>query len=61
MLASFPFTFLVLRTINESNYDKEDVVYVSDLGDAKVGEASDSKTQETVQDSPRGEKTADLL
>ncbi|OCH83583.1 hypothetical protein OBBRIDRAFT_552680 [Obba rivulosa] len=31
MLVSFPFAFLVVHTIRETNYDSEEVVYVDDL------------------------------
>ena len=31
MLASFPFAWAVIRTVKESNYEDEKVVYVEDL------------------------------
>lgn len=31
MLFSFPLAFLVLRTVKETNYDQEEVVYVDDV------------------------------
>ncbi|OCH83821.1 MFS general substrate transporter [Obba rivulosa] len=31
MLASFPFAFVVIHTIRETNYDSEEVVYVDDI------------------------------
>lgn len=31
MLASFPLAFLVIRTVKQTNYDQEEVVYVDDV------------------------------
>lgn len=38
MLASFPLAFFVIRTIKETNYDADQVVYV---GEAKEADAED--------------------
>ena len=31
MLFSFPLAFLVIRTVKQTNYDQEEVVYVDDV------------------------------
>ncbi|KAH9887364.1 MFS general substrate transporter [Cubamyces lactineus] len=40
MLASFPLAFLVLRTVKESNYEDERVVYVDDVHRAQAEEGA---------------------
>ncbi len=43
MLFSFPLAWLVIRTVKESNYEDEDVVYVDDVKreEAELGHAHD--------------------
>jgi hypothetical protein len=45
MLFSFPLAFLVLRTVKETNYEDEKVVYVDDVrnGQLEEGSGSDEK------------------
>ena len=38
MLFSFPLAFLVIRTVKETNYDQEEVVYVDDVQKARAEE-----------------------
>ncbi|KAF8517386.1 MFS general substrate transporter [Hysterangium stoloniferum] len=43
MLVSFPFAFLVIRSIKETNYDDEKMVYINDLKNENQNEVSDEK------------------
>ncbi|KAJ3548314.1 hypothetical protein NM688_g5315 [Phlebia brevispora] len=43
MLFSFPFAFLVLRTIKETNYEDESVVYIDDVKQAEAEDGSVEK------------------
>lgn len=38
MLFSFPLAFLVLRTVKETNYEDEEVVYIADVRRAEMEE-----------------------
>ncbi|EMD34617.1 hypothetical protein CERSUDRAFT_116782 [Gelatoporia subvermispora B] len=38
MLASFPFAYVVIRTVKETNYDSEEVVYVDDIKKSQLEE-----------------------
>ena len=38
MLASFPFAWAVIRTVKETNYEDEQVVYVDDVQKARAEE-----------------------
>ncbi|EIN11279.1 MFS general substrate transporter [Punctularia strigosozonata HHB-11173 SS5] len=48
MLASFPLAFLVIRTVKESNYEDEQVVYVGDVkhGAVEAGELNSPPVEE---------------
>ncbi len=49
MLFSFPLAFLVIRSIKETNYEDEKVVYVEDVRKMEMEEAaSDSAEKESV-------------
>lgn len=51
-LVSFPLAFLVIRQIKETNYDDEQMVYVSDLkaGELEAGRLENAKTGDTNTD-----------
>ncbi|KIJ47918.1 hypothetical protein M422DRAFT_226229 [Sphaerobolus stellatus SS14] len=53
MLTSFPLAFLVLRTVKETNYEDEQMIYVSDLPNLEkeaMSEGKDSKSGETEEE-----------
>ncbi|KAJ3555735.1 hypothetical protein NM688_g2409 [Phlebia brevispora] len=51
MLFSFPLAFLVLRTIKETNYEDEHVVYVDDVKKAQMEEGSSvDNEKESIKD-----------
>ena len=52
MLFSFPLAFLVLRTIKETNYEDEKVVYVDDVKKGELEEGSTSDEKASVHESP---------
>ena len=37
LLVSFPLAFVVLRTIKETNYDDEEMVYIDDVKHPRAG------------------------
>ena len=43
MLASFPFAFLVLRTVKETNLEHEEVIYVNDVEKSQSGDEKEER------------------
>ena len=52
MLVSFPLAFLVIRTIKETNYDDEKVVFVDDVkkGEMERGEVEEGSEKESIKE-----------
>lgn len=44
ILVSFPLAFLVIRTVKETNYEDEKMVYVNDIGSEEM-EKGDSELE----------------
>ena len=58
MLASFPLAFLVIRTIKETNYQDEEMVYVADLENEKAEQGAAGPSGAVVDDDGSMEKQA---
>ena len=54
MLASFPLAYLVIRTIKETSYEDEQVVYVDDVqkGEMEEGSVEKASVNEAVSPVP---------
>jgi len=55
MLFSFPLAFLVIRTIKETNYEDEQVVYVDDVNNDKLEQGVDGDASSVEKTEPVAE------
>lgn len=60
LLVSFPLAFLVIRTVKETNYEDEKVVYVDEVQKEEVlrGETVEGLTSDSVSDEKASVKEA---
>jgi len=60
MLVSFPLAFIVIRSIKETNYEDEKVVYVSDVknGELEHGQETRSATGSAEKEKEEHEQVA---
>ena len=54
MLFSFPLAFLVIRTVKETNYDQEEVVYVDDVKRGVIEQGTPDVESGSIEKDPAG-------
>ena len=54
MLFSFPLAFLVIRTVKQTNYDQEEVVYVDDVKRDVMEQGTPDAESGSIEKDPAG-------